>query len=154
MDNLLDFRPLVSAFARRFQGQGLEREDLEQEAWLALVEAERDWDPSRNVPKAAFFRRQVWTALKRLLRRHRRDPLGGEWLELRERSARVEELPQDASLLEMLTTRQRQVLYLYFWHELSLAEIARRLDLAVSTVHTHKQRGLRALATGVVKTEG
>lgn len=49
--------------------------------------------------------------------------------------------------LRTLPTRQREVLVLRYWMELSEAEIAAALGISAGSVKTHAHRGLRALAT-------
>jgi RNA polymerase sigma-70 factor (sigma-E family) len=48
--------------------------------------------------------------------------------------------------LRALPDRQREVLVLRYWADLSEAEIARTLDIAPGSVKTHARRGLEALA--------
>lgn len=146
MDNhLAEYAPLVRAMARRYQGPGLEREDLEQEAWLALLEAKASYRPERNVPRPAYYRSRVRTALANVLRRYRRDGLF--W----RRDSDTVAVWQDrkGEMLELvshLPARQAQVLKLYYWHQLKLREIAATLGTSISAASTHKKRGLAALA--------
>ena len=72
VDHLLEYAPLVRAMARRYLGPGLEREDLEQEAWLALVAA---GPVGRNGPAPGLLQSRVRAALAQALRRFRRDAL-------------------------------------------------------------------------------
>jgi RNA polymerase sigma factor (sigma-70 family) len=145
MDELCQYTPLVRAMVRRYRGPGLEGEDLAQEAWLALIKARRDYRPELGA-RPAFYRCRVRAALADVLRRYRRDALF--WRS----SSLVEEMPQPGpprdgfdELVAGLTRRQRQVLAMYYRDDLPLREIARRLGLSLSAVHTHKQRGLEAL---------
>lgn len=146
MDHLLEYAPLVRAMARRYLGPGLEREDLEQEAWLALVAARAQYRPELG-PRPAYYKSRVRAALAQALRRFRRDalfykaPLEGD-IPL----AAGEELDGLWQWTWSLTPRQRQVLDLYFGRDLTLSDIARRLGISLSAVSTHKQRGLAALA--------
>jgi RNA polymerase sigma factor (sigma-70 family) len=144
---LLKFAPLVRAMARRYQGPGLEGEDLEQEAWLALLEAEESYCPERNVPRPAFYQSRVRGALGEVLRRYRRDALfwrGATPVEaLAQGEHRSFELLQS---LSVLSQRQRQVISMYYWHQLSLRQIAAELGISISAVQVHKGRGLKALA--------
>ena len=146
MDNqILNYAPLVRAMARRYQGPGMEREDLEQEGWLALVEARRCYRPELG-PRPAFYKSRVRGALAKMLRRYRRDALFG-------RAAEVEFSGQDdvpgfelRDLFANLSKRQSQVLLLYYHQGLSLREAAKCMGISISAAHTHKKRGLKALA--------
>lgn len=147
MDDLIDYAPLVRAMVRRYLGPGLEREDLEQEAWLALVIAQRDYRPHLGVPRPAYYKIRVRGALANVLRRYRRDalfwrsrcPLEPENLSEPEPEA------ETSQLLTGLTRRQQQVMEMYYGQDKSLKEIALCLGLSLTTVHTYKQRGLKAL---------
>ncbi len=147
MDDLLAYAPLVRAMVRRYQGPGLEGEDLAQEAWLALLIAQRDYRPYLGTPRQAFYKSRVRAALADCLRNYRRDALCWRWngpVELFAKSS--EELGDEIGhLLLGLSVRQRQVLAMYYGKDLPLREIARRLGLSLTAVHTHKQRGLAAL---------
>jgi len=145
--HLKKFTPLVRAMARRYQGPGLEKEDLEQEAWLALLEAEASYRPELNVLRPAFYKSRVRAALGNVLRRYRKDALF--WSSAIE----VEKVNLDSEigfelfeLLSYLSQRQRQVIRLYYLNQLNLRQIAEYLGISVSAVNIHKQRGLAALA--------
>lgn len=144
METIAAYRPLVRAMAKRYHGPGLEFEDLEQEAWLALVMAEKSYRPELNVPRPAFYKSRVRAALASMLRKYRRDALfwRGTHVELR---GEWSESDFDL-LLSTLPSRQRQVLGLYYREGWKLPEISRQLGISVSAAHTYKTRGLRALA--------
>jgi len=140
-----NYSPLVRAMARRYQGPGLEREDLEQEAWLALVAAEAEYRPELMVPRPAYYKCRIRAALAAVLRKYRRDALFWRTVQPTELSAAREGQGEVWELLAGLPSRQQEVLRLYYLHDLPLKDIAARLKISVSAVHTHKQRGLAAL---------
>ena len=57
---------------------------------------------------------------------------------------------ETAKLLEQLAPREREVVHLRHFEDLSLPEIALRLGLSVSSVKTHYYRGLTKLRTHLV----
>ncbi len=64
------------------------------------------------------------------------------------REDRVEPEDRDRrldGLLERLATRQREVLHLVFYQELTIEQAARVLGIGLGTARTHYQRGKRAL---------
>lgn len=147
MEDLWQYAPLVRAMVKRYQGPGLEGEDLEQEAWLALLIAQRDYRPELGTPRPAYYKSRVWAALANTLRQLRRDALFWRW------DRPVDLLPHGGQesgggvteMLVGLAPRQQQVLAMYYGQDLPLKEIAQRLGLSISAVHTYKQRGLKAL---------
>ncbi len=54
-------------------------------------------------------------------------------------------------LLERLTERQRQVLHLVFYQELTIEQAARVMGVAVGTARTHYQRGKQALRKRLIE---
>jgi RNA polymerase sigma factor (sigma-70 family) len=148
MDNLVNYAPLVRSMARRYQGPGLEREDLEQEGWLALVEAAACYRPELNVPRPAYYRSRVRAALGSLLRRYRRDALFWRAGADVDRTFTWDEGSESGAvwLMGNLPRRQREALLLYYHYGFSLKEVAKRMGIGISAAHTHKTRGLAALA--------
>lgn len=147
MNELVNYTPLVRAMVRRFMGPGLEKEDLEQEAWLALHIAQRDYRPHLGVSRAAYYKVRARVALADVLRRYRRDALfwrSSSPMDF-ERLPDFEQQDGTSHLLAGLSRRQQQVMQMYYGEDKPLKEIALGLGLSVSAVHTYKQRGLEAL---------
>ena len=55
------------------------------------------------------------------------------------------ETPNLRPILDQLPERQKQVLLLAFYHDLTLAAIAEVLDISIGSVRTHYSRGKEAL---------
>lgn len=145
MDESLDlFAPLVRAMAKRYQGPGLQREDLEQEGWLALLEAAACYCPELGA-RPAYYKSRVRAALGNVLRCYRRDGLFGH------RTLEAEKPDWDGDqgevwqLVAALPPRQRQTIQGYYREDLSLREIAAQLGISISAVSAHKKRGLATL---------
>lgn len=67
---VLDHRGLAISIAHRYDGRGLERQDLEQVALLALVQAVRRYQPGRGHGFVAFAVPTITGELKRYFRDH------------------------------------------------------------------------------------
>src|SRR5205823_4684912 len=71
------------------------------------------------------------------------DSLGGEDLDLE----RIEARDEVHAALRQLDNRERAILYLRFFQELSQTEVARRLDISQMHVSRLQQRALKHLKT-------
>ena len=58
-----------------------------------------------------------------------------------EASAEIESEELFMNLLQSLSSQQREVLTLAFYHDLTLEEIARLMELSIGTARTHYERG-------------
>jgi RNA polymerase sigma factor (sigma-70 family) len=141
--NWQDYLPLVKAMARRYQGPGLEQADLEQEGWLALLEASRRFDPQREVPRAAYYRLSIRSALRQLLRRYSRDALSRA---CSADTCTIQPMAEDEvpMVTVSLSLRQSQVLRAWL-REGSIQQAAKSLGLPLGTAKTHLRRGLKHL---------
>lgn len=123
-------------------------EDVVQEAFCGLF---RRWDRLAGPDKAlAYVRSSVLNGCRSALRRKLRHDVGGvsQPLVSSAESAALagEERRQVTRLLRRLPDRQREVLVLRFYLELSDAEIARQMGIRPSTVRSTTSRALAALA--------
>lgn len=127
-------------------------EEIVQDAFVAALRRSGGWaDPDRA---AAYMRSAVLNGARSHLRRR----------QVRQRWLRGARPPDDAApadrpalvaaehqamldALRALPSRQREVLALRYYLELSEAEIATTLGISTGSVKTHAHRGLAALAT-------
>jgi RNA polymerase sigma-70 factor (sigma-E family) len=124
-------------------------EELVQEAFVSFATRRRTLrDPDRA---PAYLRSAVLNGARSHLRR--RDPAPRLRLvrpELGEdpstAAARHDDQAAVLAALRLLPGRQRDVLVLRYWMELSEPEIAATLGIGAGTVKTHAKRGLQALA--------
>lgn len=126
-------------------------EELVQDAFVAVLRRAGGWLDAEKAP--AYLRSAVLNQARSHLRKQR---VRRRWL----RSAGPPPLVGgadgaallDAESSEMLTAlralpdRQREVLILRYYLELSEAEIAEALDISTGTVKSHAHRGLAALS--------
>ncbi len=129
-------------------------EDVVQEAFYGLY---RRWDRLAGPDKAlAYVRSSVLNGCRSALRRKLRYDTGGvsQLLVTSAESAALagEERRQVMRSLRRLPDRQREVLVLRFYLELSDAEIARQMGIRQSTVRSTTSRALAALARALGET--
>jgi RNA polymerase sigma-70 factor (sigma-E family) len=130
-------------------------EDVVQDAFVAL---HRRWDQLQDVNAAlGYLRVSVVNTSRSVLRRRRtarlyvppwdpHHPAADGAVLLAEEHAEV------LAALRRLPRRQREVLVLRYWSDLSEAQIAETLGISVGTVKSSASRGLAALAAGVEAT--
>lgn len=125
-------------------------EELVQDAFVATLTGERTFRDGARVP--AYLRSAVLngarTHLRRRRMRERARPL--QVAATFERSAECGALVADEHrrvlmAVRSLPERQKEVLALRYYLELSESEIAETLGIAAGTVKTHARRGLAAL---------
>jgi RNA polymerase sigma-70 factor (sigma-E family) len=125
-------------------------EELVQEAFVAVLSTERRFRDRAKLP--AYLRSAVLNGARRHLRRRGvRDRPRPLRIVTTERSAEACALLADDHravlvALRSLPERQREVLALRYYLDLSETEISETLGIAAGTVKTHAQRGLAALA--------
>lgn len=142
--------------AHMLTGDFHEAEDLVQTT-LAKVYARWSRIPRGEVD--AYLRRALVNNNLSRFRRRRVAHLLTPWLPEtahRAHHGHAEQVEQRATLVHALGTlspRQRAVMVLRFWEDLSEPEIAEALNCSLGTVKTHTRRGLAALRTLLQPTE-
>lgn len=154
------FRDRIRVFAARRFGDAVAAEDIAQETLRRVLEAVRAGrirDPSALASFVFQTARHVCLHRARSVRRRARafarlarrsptpDALGT--LVTRERRLAV------AQALERLTERDRTLLRMLFYEDLTTAEAARRLRITRGAVRVRKHRALKRLAALLVEPE-
>jgi RNA polymerase sigma-70 factor (ECF subfamily) len=132
-----------------------EAEDVLQDAYLSVLDGRASFGGRARFKTWLFgvIRRTAWSGRRGLARRLRllggwrlRDALAGA---APADPAEVAEAEGVAALLRAelrrLPRRQREVLHLVFYEELSIEESAEVLGIGLGTARTHYERGKRAL---------
>jgi RNA polymerase sigma-70 factor, ECF subfamily len=126
-----------------------EAEDVLQTAYLKVLEGTARFD-GRSSLRTWFFAVVRRTAWENRRRRWLREVLLGRWLRQNallsghgrdQGSACTEESHALRSFLAALPARQREVLHLVFYQELTIAEAAKVLSISLGTARTHFERG-------------
>ena len=126
-----------------------EAEDALQTAYLKVLEGTARFD-GRSSLRTWFFAVVRRTAWENRSRGWLRELLLGRWL--RQNAPAGDYRPHDAlvspdgnhglrSALAALPSRQREVLHLVFYQELTIAEAAKVLSISLGTARTHFERG-------------
>ena len=123
---------------------GPEREDCEQEVFVRVWRKAALYDPARGSAPAWLLAVARRTALN--LRAARRPPPIEDHGAAAERPADVDAFWLQAGLAR-LPERERTVIELAYYSDLSESAIARRLRVPVGSVKSWKRRGLNRLAT-------
>jgi RNA polymerase sigma-70 factor (ECF subfamily) len=138
-----------------------EAEDVLQTAYLKVLEGTARFD-GRSSLRTWFFAVVRRTAWEQKRRRWVRELLLGHWLA--QQPALLVEHAQLAGLtgseeshalrlaLAMLSVRQREVLHLVFYQELTVEEAAKVLGTSLGTARTHFERG-KARLRELLKSE-
>jgi RNA polymerase sigma factor (sigma-70 family) len=141
--------PMVLGYLRRFVPPD-DAQDVLQRVFYEVWRNRDRYDPSRSL--------EAWVlgiarkrAIDQLRRRHAnivpieelRDIAGDDGRELAERYARASEV---RGALERLPAKQREVLTLAYFADLTQTQIAERLGVPLGTVKARAFRGLRRLA--------
>ncbi len=148
-------QPLLAVAVDRYRIEGLEREDLEQEAGLALLLAIRSWPG--EMPFLGYARNKVRQRLTQLVREANRrkentpreegrspdpvepiDPAPGPDVQAEAK----EELERIRPLLE---PREFEVVSLIYWHGASQREAADYMEISIRTLQSYQFRALQKL---------
>jgi RNA polymerase sigma-70 factor, ECF subfamily len=138
------YRPLVFAMAMRMMRQPAAAEEVTQEAFLSLWRSAARYEPSRSTLRSwlLLLVRSRGIDSIRSGTRHGRDitieTVGREHLQAPgstvEEVAKRDESRQMRQLVTNIPGKQRQVIELAFFNELTHGEIAKRLELPLGTV--------------------
>jgi RNA polymerase sporulation-specific sigma factor len=164
MDRL---KPLLFSVVKRY-AWALDREEMLQEARLAVLEGIREFDEARGIPFLAFIKRKLMFHVYNKARKQRisyslntsageeetqdfldllpdesADPLGD--ILHKECTSAVQ------SALDQLDPRQKQVILLHFFQGTSLKSIAEQQSLSYKTILRLKDKALAALKDSLNK---
>ncbi len=126
---------------------------MEAEATAAACEAQRDFDPTRGVPLAAFIHRRV---LARALTRYRREWAYGRRCKLRRENDHLDDATTESfsaidvsemlqRSLDRLPEHHRRLLVCVYWEGKTEAEVARILGCSQPAISNCRRRVLERL---------
>lgn len=151
-----------ASYLRRTEFAG----DAENIAVLAFIEALHDYDPQHGAPFAPFVKTRIHTALYTEFRRERRrwertchPEQEEDGLRVWERIGGTEEMAERADLrllvrgilgrvMHRLTEREKEILSLHYFSDLTLRRIAALLGTSAGAVSKSKANLLRKLRMG------
>ena len=135
-------------------------EDVLQDSYLRVLDGRAQYGENASL-KTWFFAVIKYTASEKIRKDKRRSILnlrllGGRGNEVAMEEAAPDDPEQSATqsqvslslraALRQLPQRQREVLHLVFYAEMTLDESAQALDISLGSVRTHYHRGKRRLA--------
>jgi len=123
-----------------------EREDCEQEVFARIWRKAALFDPARGSAAAWLLTLARRTALNLQAARRSLTPVGDELVIGTEEPPKVEAFWLDGALAR-LTERERTVIELAYYSDLSESAIASRMRVPLGSVKSWKRRGLNRLAT-------
>ncbi|HZK35236.1 MAG TPA: sigma-70 family RNA polymerase sigma factor [Bacillota bacterium] len=160
---LLDhLKPLMLSAIRRY-GRGMEREDLMQEARLAVLEGIALYDESKGIPFLLYIKSKVYFHIHNLTRNRRPTSSLNTPVNSAEAKEYVDLLPDEEAdptedilkreqilalreALERLTSRQRYVIDQHYYLKRNLKSIAGDIGLSYKTVLRDKKKAVEILA--------
>lgn len=125
-------------------------QDVLQLTYLKIMEGKARYD-GRAAFKTWLFSVIRFTAIDHYKRRRRYEPLELVTINTYQPTEQ-EDAERFKQLLAKLPDRQREVLILAFYHDMTLAAIAETLDLHIGTIRTHYERGKATLKTYLITT--
>ena len=160
-------RPLIIASINKYYPNARDYEDLIQDGYIVILQCIDDFDPSKGV----YFLGFVKTMLKyNYLQNHRikktislnvsvGEDSESEWVDLLESKdlGPMETLlisDENKTLkesLRILGERQRQVIWLFYVEEMSIGDIAHKLNISYRTVVNSKTKALGRLKKEIVR---
>jgi RNA polymerase sigma-70 factor (ECF subfamily) len=140
-------------------GNQEEAKDVLQTVYLTILEGKAKFSNLSTFKTWLFslIRKKACTAHRNLMRRLRRlseEPVGSsvEQPQNVEHIYRSELREKVTKLLADLSSRQREVLYLVFYHELTLEEAAKAMSVSLGSARTHYHRGKEHLREQIEET--
>jgi len=124
-----------------------EAEEVLQDVYVKILEGKARFD-GRSSLKTWLFAVIRRTAASRARRRVVRDLLLAKWVRQEVEVAPVEYSENAAILLEALqklARRQREVLELVFYHDMTIEDAAAALKVSLGTARVHYERGKKRL---------
>jgi RNA polymerase sigma factor (sigma-70 family) len=154
------FKPLIiSTIKRHHTGPGWE--DMLQSASLSILEGIKAYDAQKGIPFPAYIKTKLNFDIYNLCRKNRnilsyqltivdeQDPLNwleDETIDIQQHILRKEQITSLHSALAELQPKQREVIVMHFFNNITLKEIAKEMNISYKTAQRYKARGMKRLA--------
>lgn len=158
MEGVLDFAPLVQKYTWN------KSEDVRSEAWLAVVEAKKAYDPAKGIPFAGYVKSKVKYSIWNFVRKQQTQWLHEVSIEREgdsEKGNLIDTLPSNTNVsdeveqrflenklradIDMLPERQRFVVLKTVLCDYSQSELAAELGVTPQAIFNLRKRGLARL---------
>jgi len=146
-NNLIkEYYGLVKKIASQYAHAGVPFEDLTQEGLLGLLEAserfQEDKDASFSTYASFWIKKYIFQALEN---EKKTSLYAGEFIENEQESPATEPNQQNITLPPDMPHQEKLVLSYFFEEQLSLSEIADKMNLSREKVRQLKEKGLRRM---------
>jgi len=143
-----EYLPLIKKIARRYKNKGVEIEDLIQEGFIGVIEAENRYREELNVP---FFKYALYWIKKKMVEAiiknsKQKIHVNLATIEIIEKNRRENEFLDERKVnLENLLEIERLILEKLFIEGKSLMEISKELKISREKVRQIKQKAIMRL---------
>jgi len=146
--NIEKYIPLIKSIANKYNNFGVPLEDLIQEGMIGLLEAEKNFDQSKNTKFSTYATFWIKKKIIKAIEQEKKSSLDS--LELKENFLSEKtslEKPENKKidLPENLPEKEKTILEFLFNEEKTLKEIAEILNISRERVRQLKEKGLRRL---------
>ena len=139
----LAYRPLLYKYLALLFTRDIDFEDFKQEGELALLELLKRYDPQKG-DLSSYLKKSLYYALLRIRTRLRYQEEYVE--ELGEIEIYKEELQEEKIIdFSYLSKREKEIVMLIYFNELSIRKTAKVLGLSPSSVKVYKKRAINKL---------
>ena len=151
--------PLVRSIANKYKTDVLSLEDLIQEGFLGILEAERKYDASKGVQfntyASYWVKKYVLAAIRNEIDRSNRidfleEDVVQEIAELKTKEAKLLENGCEDSQVKGLDDAEQKVYYYSIVEQKSLSEIAELMNISRERVRQIKQKLIRKIKAGML----
>jgi RNA polymerase sigma factor (sigma-70 family) len=148
-----EYLPLVKSFAVKYRDLGLPYDDLVQEGLIGLSEAVDNYDESQGTKFSTYA--SYWIKKKILAAidtEKKQTSIAKELTNLKIKEHKQESNKKDSiSIPQDFPENEKIVLHLLYTAELTLSEIAEKLNISRERVRQLKEKALRRLKTKILK---
>ena len=158
---LLRFKPLILSTIKRHY-TGTDWEDMLQSATLSFLEGIKEYDAEKGIPFPAYIKTKLNFDIYNICRKNRNiifyqlvisneeqnllERLEDETVDIQQDYLRKEESAALHKALNKLHPKQRKVIVLHFFENLTLKEIAKEMNISYKTAQRYKAKGMTKLA--------
>ena len=146
--NIEQYLHLIKSIANKYKTFGVPLDDLIQEGMIGLLEAEKNFDESKNTKFSTYATYWIKKKIIKAIEQEKKESLDSIEFTENITSEKVQNEPQikkQIKLPDSIPENEKTVLELLFNEEKTLNEIAEFLGISRERVRQLKEKGLRRL---------